>query len=379
MSVATRFSIKGWCPGALRPMLSGDGYVVRVRPRLAELSAAQALGLCIAARTHGAELIDLTNRANVQIRGVTEAAWPDLIDDLTALGLIDRDIDTETRRNIVTAPQWAEGDDTHRLSTELIARLAEFPELPPKMGFAIDAGAGPVLQDVPSDFRIERGTDRRLILRPEGRETGLTLTPGAEIDALIRLCHWFIASGGAQAGRMARHDAPLPDWAQDLQPPAPARAPLSPGPHALGMVQGCAFGQVRAEDLAAAITASGTTALRITPWRALLMLGADPGPQPGLIADPQAPELTTDACPGAPFCPQASVETRALARALAPHVQGRLHVSGCAKGCARPGPADVVITGENGAYGMARAARAGDPMTQTGLSTDDLLAHFGAR
>jgi precorrin-3B synthase len=23
--------VKGWCPGALRPMLSGDGLVVRVR------------------------------------------------------------------------------------------------------------------------------------------------------------------------------------------------------------------------------------------------------------------------------------------------------------------------------------------------------------
>ena len=25
-------AIKGWCPGALRPMQSGDGLVVRVRP-----------------------------------------------------------------------------------------------------------------------------------------------------------------------------------------------------------------------------------------------------------------------------------------------------------------------------------------------------------
>ena len=25
--------IQGWCPGALRPMMSGDGLVVRVRPR----------------------------------------------------------------------------------------------------------------------------------------------------------------------------------------------------------------------------------------------------------------------------------------------------------------------------------------------------------
>ncbi|MEO1207882.1 MAG: precorrin-3B synthase, partial [Pseudomonadota bacterium] len=27
------FAVKGWCPGALRPMESGDGLIVRVRPR----------------------------------------------------------------------------------------------------------------------------------------------------------------------------------------------------------------------------------------------------------------------------------------------------------------------------------------------------------
>ena len=26
--------VQGWCPGAHRPMMSGDGLVVRVRPRL---------------------------------------------------------------------------------------------------------------------------------------------------------------------------------------------------------------------------------------------------------------------------------------------------------------------------------------------------------
>ena len=33
---------KGWCPGALRPMRSGDGLIVRLRPSCGELSAAQA-------------------------------------------------------------------------------------------------------------------------------------------------------------------------------------------------------------------------------------------------------------------------------------------------------------------------------------------------
>ncbi|MFN4099871.1 MAG: cobalamin biosynthesis protein CobG, partial [Pararhodobacter sp.] len=322
------FDVKGWCPGALRPMLSGDGYVVRVRPRMGELSAAQALGLCAAAEAHGAGLIDLTNRANLQLRGVAEAALPALLADLEALGLLDPDAETETRRNIVVAPTWAHGDDTHRLTLELLARLPELPALPPKMGFAIDAGPGPVLGETSADFRIERGSRRGLILRPDGREWGIVLAPGAEIDTLIRLSEWFVATGGAEAGRMARHAEPLPGWALTGLAPAPRRAPLRPGAHALGAVEGCAFGQVRAADLAAAITASGATALRVTPWRVLLLLDAAPGPHQGLVWNPDAPELRADACPGAPFCPQSSVETRGLALALAPHVPGRLHVSG---------------------------------------------------
>lgn len=367
------FEVKGWCPGALRPMLSGDGYVVRVRPRLAELSAAQALGLCAAADQYGAGLIDLTNRANLQVRGVAASALDPLRAALNALGLLDADVGTETRRNLLVAPTWAEGDDTHRLTLALLARLGDLPDLPPKMGFALDAGAGPVLAEVPADFRIERGTRRGLILRAEGRDEGLILPPGGEISALVRLARWFVDSGGVEAGRMARHSAPLPDWGPTDRPAA-ARAPLRPGPHALGAVQGCAFGQVRAADLAAAITASGARALRVTPWRVLLLKGAAPGPQPGLEWDAGAPVLRADACPGAPLCPQASVETRALARALAPHVAGRLHVSGCAKLCAHPAPADVTLVGEAGLFTLTRP----DAPPLSGLTPAQALAQFGA-
>ena len=60
--------IKGWCPGALRPMQSGDGLVVRVRPFGGRLDAAQISGLAHLAEHHGNGLIDVTSRANLQIR-----------------------------------------------------------------------------------------------------------------------------------------------------------------------------------------------------------------------------------------------------------------------------------------------------------------------
>ena len=33
--------IRGWCPGALRPMESGDGWVVRIRPIAGGLTQAR--------------------------------------------------------------------------------------------------------------------------------------------------------------------------------------------------------------------------------------------------------------------------------------------------------------------------------------------------
>jgi len=373
------YTVFGRCPGAYRPMRSGDGLVVRVRPHLGRLTAAQVAGLCAATEAHGAGLIDLTSRANLQIRGVRDAAWPELAERLAALDLLDDDPDIEDRRNILVAPLWTEGDDTHRLARELAARLAELPALPAKVGFAIDAGAGPVLGEASADFRIERGVSRRLILRADGRRLGTPLPVGAEIDALIGLARWFAETGGAASGRMTRHAAALPAQGTDAaEPPAPARPPLRPGLHLRGAVHGLALGRVLATDLARAMADSGATALRVTPWRCIMLEGGAPGPRAGLEWDPDAAELRADACPGAPFCHQALAETRSLALALAPHVEGRLHVSGCAKGCAHPGPADVTLTATVAGFDLAFAATAGAPAAERGLSPAAVLARFGA-
>lgn len=364
--------VKGWCPGALRPMRSGDGWVVRVRPHLARLSRAQALGLCAAAEAHGAGLLDLTNRANLQIRGVRDDALAPLQARLAALGLLDDAPVLEARRNILIAPDWVEGDDSARLGAQLAGRLAELPALPPKMGFAMDAGPAPVLTRDPADFRIERGADG-LVLRAEGHSHGMALVPGREIDALIGLCHWFVDSGGAAAGRMARHAAPLPDWAAWDAAPLASRARLVAGAAPLGLVLGAAFGQLIARDLAVVLRATDASAIRVTPWRCLLLEGIADAPLPdSLIAHPDDPALRMDACAGAPFCPQASVQTRALARALAPLVGGSLHVSGCAKGCARARPAEITLIGRDGRFDLFKHGH----VVATGLTDAQLLDHF---
>ncbi|MBB3880619.1 cobalamin biosynthesis protein CobG [Sphingomonas pseudosanguinis] len=369
------FEVRGWCPDAFRPMMAGDGLLVRVRPPLARLTAAQVEGLCDAANAHGNGQFDLTARANLQLRGVTEAGWPVLIEELQALRLVDSDPVREGRAAILLNPDWREGDDTHAIARELRARLAELPELPGKVGFVVDAGPKLMLAQEPGDFRIERAATGELLLRADGRASGVTVTRSNAVDALIRLAHWFADSDGAATGRMARHKAALPDWAKGNAVPATGTT-MQPGAHPIGAVYGLPFGRINAASLAAFVR-THDCAIRLTPWRLLIAEGIAPTPAHGmLLADSSI--LHVDACVGAPACPQASVATRDLAAQLAPLIEGRLHVSGCAKGCARARAADWVLTGRAGAFDLARNARAGAAPLHTGLTPERAVALLGA-
>ncbi len=373
--------IKGWCPGALRPMLSGDGLVVRIRAPEGRLDQAQAQAVATLAKRFGNGQLDLSARANLQIRGVTPDSHPPLIDGLRALGLIDADLAAETRRNIVTAPFWSEGDDTITLSRALAHALAatDAPDTPGKFGYAIDCGATPVLQATSADIRVERTPNGTLIVRPDGRATGAPATPDTAVALALSLARWFLESGGAPEGRgrMARHLAagatPPAIFAEITAPVAWGPAP-TPGPTGQGTLAALEFGQTDAETLAA-LASHGP--FRLTPWRMILVEGARHlPPRPGVILAGGDPLLSVIACPGAPSCPQAKGRTRPIARAMTRDLpQGMLlHVSGCAKGCAHPGPAARTLVATPDGYDLILNGRAGDTPARTGLSPSDLPA-----
>ncbi|HQU68803.1 MAG TPA: precorrin-3B synthase [Albidovulum sp.] len=344
--------IQGWCPGALRPMLSGDGLVVRIRANGGRLEPDTLRCIAELARSFGNGLIDLSARANVQLRGASEATHAPLVEELRALGLIDASHEAEARRNIVVTPFWAEGDGTAALAARLADALAlpDAPQTPGKFGYAVDTGPAPVLGGISADIRIERDASDGLILRADGSDAAVPVAPDSAVPAALDLARWFLASGGAPAGRgrMAAHlarGAALPETFRSLSRRNAAPAP-APGPLRQGFLAAFAFGQISAETLAAL---ADLGPVRLTPWRMILIEGTTTAPTiPGLITDPADPLLKVTACTGAPGCPQALGETRALARRLAPLVpQGRhLHVSGCTKGCAHPGaaPATLVAT-----------------------------------
>lgn len=358
--------IKGWCPGALRPMMSGDGLVVRVRPIAGQLAQDQARSIAALAAAHGNGLIDLSSRANIQLRGVTEQSHAPLIEGLRAEGLIDADVTAESRRNIIVTPFYDRGDQTEALAIALSDALATAMtlDLPGKFGFAVDCGQVPVLTDASADIRFERDRGGQLLLRPDGSNFGKPVTAETAVSEALDLATWFLAQRG-EARRM-RHltsgqECSLPKSFDTPCQPGTIRA--CPGVATAGFLVAFAFGQIRAETM---LALADKGPLRITPWRMVLIEGVSSvADLPELITDADDLLLQVVACTGAPACSQAMGETRVLARSLAPLVPAgeTLHVSGCAKGCAHPGPADLTLTATNAGYNLIQHGRAdADPV-----------------
>ncbi len=372
MNAATPPIVKGWCPGAHRPMMSGDGLVVRVRPFRAELTKAQVLALCELSQRFGNGVIDLTSRANLQLRGLAEADHPALLAALDALGLIDADPAIEGHRNILVPARCDAGGLTDRLYDQVLATLPRLPDLPEKMGFAIDTGPDACLGDGSADFRFELDAAGALLLRADGAPKARPVTEASATSALLDLAQWFTETGGHAAGRMARHLAkhPLPqDWT--VAGPRTQSAPSIPGPVPDGFILGAPFGKMAATDLQTLLETSGASHMRLMLNRLFLLLDGTPGDTP-FVTEPGNPLMSAHACPGAPFCPQATVTTMDIARDLAPRVSGTLHVSGCAKGCALPRAADTTLTGRDGRFDLVRRGAPWDTPCARGLGPEDL-------
>lgn len=372
MSVAPQ--VKGWCPGAFRPMMSGDGLIVRVRPFYARLEATQVLGLCDLAQRYGNGCVDLTNRANLQIRGVAPADLDPIVSALDALGLLDVSAEAEQRRNILVTPFWDAGDLTTRITGQLLKALEQMPQVPAKFGFAVDTGRAALLQDASADIRIEQSA-RGLIVRADGVGSGKAVDETSVMATVVSFAAWFAAHRRPDDRRMAQvltHTDLPSDWTVTA-PASPSPRP-DPGSCPHGVLAGVAFGQIDAAALIRVMHSTGARALRVTPWRLLLLEGVDRIDGDHFVQHPDDPLLHADACPGAPACTSASVETRVLARALSVHATGSLHVSGCSKGCARRGRADMTFVGNQGRFDLVLKGRAWDAPEKPGLRPEDVLA-----
>ena len=138
---------KGWCPGLFAPMEAADGWLVRVRPMMGRLEAAQAFLLADVAQKQGNGRIGLTNRASLQLRGFGADAARRFPDIAVAAGLGLSDAGMERRQAMLVSPLAGDdpacAPDTHACAEALRNALigaAVLSALPGKFGFAVDGG-----------------------------------------------------------------------------------------------------------------------------------------------------------------------------------------------------------------------------------------------
>jgi precorrin-3B synthase len=414
---------KGWCPGALKPMETGDGLLARVRAPRGRLSLDQAAALTDAAIACGNGAIGLTARANLHLRGLSEGTLPDLHARLEDSELIDADPEVERLRNIVVSPlDDLDPEALLDLGPSVAAlerRLTEdanLRQLPAKFSFVFDALGRLTLGEVDADIRFEASHDRTLALFLAGDDAlAAQCAPAEAGDVAARLGFAFLALAGAgeaaprrmralveQTGASAVFAEAGCEITSRARSQRRAVLPDILGVHEFGaaVVAGAAapFGEIEAARLKALIErgrAFGASGLRLTPWRAFLIVGLDRrGAESlvhlmaglGFIVDANDPRLRIAACPGAPACMHGHRSVRDDAThwaALLPKAEGViLHVSGCAKGCARPAATAATLTATATGYDLILGGKAGDPPMRRGLSgaeVERLLANEGAR
>ncbi|KAA0969825.1 precorrin-3B synthase [Aureimonas fodinaquatilis] len=353
-------------------MLSGDGAIVRIRPNAGRLTAAQLAVIARLAETSGNGTAELSNRGNIQLRGIADGAVATVQAALAAAGLLDQNLEQEARRNIVVTPFE---DSAADLALQLEQELQHAPALPGKFGFAIDTGHVRVLADVSADIRLERADTGELLLRADGCALGVPVAAEHAAQRAVQLAAWFAQSGGK---RMKQHLAEGHALPQEFAPqrlPVNSAAALQPGPVGNGFLIGFAFGVMDMTALNALVACQ--TAIRTTPWRMVLVEGpCNVLAIPGAVLNADEPLMRVDACVGAPGCQQANGETRQLARALAPYLPAgqRLHVSGCAKGCAQTGYAAHTLLATNSGYALFDGRGFSTPPDRT-LTRQQILAN----
>lgn len=355
------------CPSLAVPMTTGDGLLVRLAPWRCGASAEQLVRLAELIDYYGSGDIDLTLRGNLQGRGFTSDSVRHFAAEL------DRFMPQPVVTPAVTLEPNAErSTQLLALRDQLVDRLAVEPLLlPPKCAVVVEEHGNYGIGALSADLRLRIADD--------GYWLGVS---GSAFDA-----HWFhcveqraaclldagvalltlLADGTfGQRGRELKKAEAL---ASLLSPYGVTRA--LPDIHdeavALGsradhaLLVAAPYGALSATTLKAVgeWCAEAQATLWPLPQRRLLLLPKkDVEPSCalhelsalGLITHSAEARLAISVCRGAPGCAAAQVPTRPLANRMAEvmAVSGKarpVHISGCAKGCARPNDAALCLVG----------------------------------
>jgi precorrin-3B synthase len=402
---------RGFCPGVLWPMEAGDGLIVRPRLGRGRLAPARLAALADAANRHGNGVVELTRRANLQLRGVSERTLPDLQAELLRLELTPASLAAER------APQVAVSALSqlvrHEPAIEHVASAIEQVLVagPPR---ALSAKLLLVVSDE-HDACAELHADVRVQLAPGGDVARLSVAGTAEgalelgmysASAVAPSVARLLAALASLSGARRMRDYVAERGVQPLRALLEAHA-LAPVPFRRAAALDCLgfhnraqswlgltapLGWLRADDLAAVARLAERFAareLRLTPARELLVVGIDEAAANELIELARRHQLAPrralarvalSACSGAPACRSALGETRALAAELGELVSTlatrplSVHVSGCEKSCARSAAADVTVVPGTHSHRLGFGARVADTLRAAPLARPELMA-----
>lgn len=377
MTVAAPSMARGACPALDAPMLTGDGYLSRVA-LIAAISPAQLALLCQLSIRHGNGMLDISARGNLQVRGLTPAS-------ANALEAEVRTLDLPLREGL--AVEWSpltgfeDGVDPRPLGSLIMSHaLMLRGKLAPKLSVVLETNGLIRLDDLLADIRLVTTANAgwNVFLGgtlKTGRAIGF-VSSQETAQCVVALLDHFASLGPKARGRQIE-PASLPQDVLHLLKPAAAQARVqyqnpfgifAVGEHIHALRVALPFGQTNAQALAKfaeQADALGIDSLRPAPDHSLLAFGdreacknlQNIAAQLGLIVEENDPLHQIDACPGMPSCNSARLETHALGRFSASEAPAlfdgslRLHLSGCAKGCAHPTASPLALVGtENGSH-----------------------------
>lgn len=328
------------CPGATQLHPAADGGLARIRIPGGTITKPQLQALADASAALGDGQLELTSRANVQIRAIRPGAEAGLTARLHRAGLLPS-ATHERVRNIIASPL---GDDQHLVDALDQALQAEpdLAELPGRFLVTVDDGRGDV-----SGFKADIGLQGNALLLA-GTDTGIRTTD--PVATVVQAAQEFQRIRG-EAWRLAEVPDGIPRVARTLGTPAPDRLTIGP-PVAppVGSTENLTVAAVplgRLTQDQARHLCEIAPWVRITPWRSVVVPTTA---ETGLVTDPGSPWLGVTACAGRPGCAKSLADVRADAARWVVQRVGRVpvHWSGCARRCGKPAGrvVEMIATGD---------------------------------
>jgi sulfite reductase beta subunit-like hemoprotein len=319
-----------------------DGWLARVRIPGGRVTPDQLVALSRAASI-GNGLVELTSRANLQLRGFRTGAAEELVAIIGEVGLLPSAVH-DRARNVIASPVAGRHPSSRGCTDAVVESIdrgvcadGALAELPGRFRFAVDDGSGTALDRFADVVLICRAGDS-YSLALAGQATADTLPAADAATVAVAAAAAFLSerkARGVDAWRIGELDQGAAaiarrigtEIAGPLDPPS--ENPLAPGrleqrDGRVALTGLAPLGRLDGRDLAR--LAEVADEVRVGTARTVTVLDVDPAAVAaiearlaslGLVLQPASGWVGLSACAGLGRCPQARIDVRSAAMARA--------------------------------------------------------------